>query len=329
MRRTFVLAAACAVTLATVGVAGEPAQAAPSAPGRVRAVHAVDVTAHGLRLTWKNPGKRHFVRSEVRMLSGTHAPTSSHRGRHVAYVPARRHGLTVHGLKSAHTYSFAVFANDGHGHRAKPTTVRVTTRLDAPTLPRVYDGGTSTVVSWRNPSAPAHALRRVVVRYARGAAAPTSPARGTGARLGKPLATQAVLTSLGSESAYAVSVFAIDRAGRASAPAVVRFVSTPRGPGSSAKPGRYAGTVVDTDGAPLIGADVVAFNYSATSSGAITTRTGADGTFDLSLPPGQWDVGADGSRAVGGNSDRTGYVSAYADVTVASGSRRCPAPGSC
>ncbi|WP_073390375.1 carboxypeptidase regulatory-like domain-containing protein [Jatrophihabitans endophyticus] len=300
----------------TAAGAGAAPAHATGAPARARAVTATAVTAHSLRLSWRNPSSRSFAATQVRVLPGATAPRTIHQGHRVGRFGASRHTATVRDLSPGRRYSFAVFATDGHGHAARAAVVRATTLLAAPRFPRAYEGRDDTVVQWRNPAS--RELRRVVVRYAVGSAAPTGVSRGTGVRPTSRTAHKVRLAGLRRGTRYAVSIFAVDRAGRASAPAVTRFTTPPASTPAGA-PGTYAGRVVDTAGSPLVRADVTAYRWSGDDLEAVSTLTDAAGRYTLTLPAGGWSVLVWGGDAAGGNSDRTGYQPEYATVAIGSG----------
>ena len=167
-------------------------------------------------------------------------------------------------------------------------------------------------VRWTNPR-PA-AFSRVVVRYARGTRAPARDA-GKAAALNRPRATSATLDRLAKDTTYAVSVWTRD-AQRWSARATTTFTTDAAPDGD----GHYVGRVTDTNGSPLRGADVIAESFE--NGTERSTRTGGDGTFDLSLTSdAAYFVTVAGPNATGGNSDGTGYQGVGDEVSVGAGQR--------
>ncbi|WP_460603431.1 fibronectin type III domain-containing protein [Jatrophihabitans fulvus] len=280
---------------------------AASGPATVRGAHASVLTANRIALAWQRPGSS-VAAVEVRVRRGSAPARSLAQGWRGGRLGTRRHSLTVRTLAPATRYTFSIFSTDGRGHVSAPVVVRATTLTATPRLPRAYQSRGGITLRWHNPSA---GLARVAVRVAKGAAAPSTLKQGRRIAVKAPRVHAALVQGLARNTRYSASVFAVDRYGRAGAPAVVRF-TTPADAGPARQPGTLTGTVVDSNGDPLTNAVVYALDPESDSSGSVA-RTDTTGTWTLDRAPGSWVIVVDGDHAAGGNSDATGYVADFTD----------------
>lgn len=199
---------------------------------------------------------------------------------------------------------------------AVPT--QIATATTAPIAPpRVHDLAafqlsTPVHLQWTTPTG----IDRVVARIARGRTAPATPQQGRAISLDRIRASRATLSRLAAGTVYSATVWT-QRNGLLSRPTTTTFTTRPahRSAGPSAA---VEGIVTDAAGHPLSGARVYAVGMSVVNPPRPVV-TPSNGRFSVRVPAGASIVGADGSRAAGGSSDRTGYGFDVRDLTLAAG----------
>jgi len=296
------------LAIALVTVAPGSANAAPAGRAPVSHVHAT-ARSTSVRLTWHDPGGRHFAATVVRYAKGDRAPRRPTGGMRAGRVPAGRASLTVRHLRPATHYAFALFAYYGSGRYGRRVVVRAVTAPDAVRLVQPFDHHSYVAVTWRAPRASTYAA--AVVRYAAGRRAPSSPAAGTGVRLAAGHATEARLANLQPRTAYSVSVWLRDRRHQFSPVATTHFTTL----GAVATPsGVVSGTVTDRSAHPLKDVDVELSDW--TTGRAFSTTTGADGAYRFTVAAGEYGLAFNGTDATGGTTDATGYLADGRTVVV-------------
>jgi protocatechuate 3,4-dioxygenase beta subunit len=168
-----------------------------------------------------------------------------------------------------------------------------------------FDTAHGVRVTWTNPTTP---FAGVTVRYAKGGTAPADPSSGGSVDLSSPTAHSARLPDLLPGTRYSVALWTYDAANDYSRRSLIRFTTLPA-PEADAT---VSGTVTDSKGHPLANVHVYSETFSATEHGGTTTD--AAGHYALTLRPDSYYLGFDGALATGGNSDRTGYQSDFAQL---------------
>ena len=173
-----------------------------------------------------------------------------------------------------------------------------------------FEQSESVVLRWTNP----RTLDRDVVRIARGPDAPATVHDGRSVKLGSPRVSKAVLGRLPAGRQFSVSVWT-QRGSKLSRKMTTSFTTKPV---EARRTSALGGKVVDSAGNPLRNAIVLAYDYT-TFAHLFRARTGASGNFRMLVPPGHYEIAALGTHALGGSSDRTGYLFAVREVTVRPG----------
>lgn len=301
----------CAI-LCVLGLTTATAQAAPHrSPGQVHHLRAVSHSSTSVSLSWTRPAAKAFRRTVVRYAVGTRAPRTARSGHSAARFGRTRHSLTLGRLRSGQSYAFAVFALDSAGHAGPRVTTTVAVAPAPVTDVRSFALPAATQLTWVDPRT--RSFARVVVRVAKGAAAPSTPTRGRQVRVPSARATTASVSGLARNTTYAVSVWAFDRKGGYSTPSITRFTTS-----AGADPnGTLTGTVTDTAGNGLSGVEIDAAGDNRSSTP--TVFTGPEGHFTLSVPADDYTLFVGGGTITGGNSDTTGYVATFGEAVVRSG----------
>jgi chitodextrinase len=191
-------------------------------PARVRAVKATP-SETSVKLRWTNPGAKDLAGVVIKRRAGTIAPKTPRAGKLVGKVKKPKHALVDRGLTASSTYSYAIFAYDGHHNFSRRAVTTTTTRADktppGPVSALSAESTDSTIqLTWTNPTAPD--FSGVVVRRSLGATPPASPTSGVGV----PVAGTAdtiLEVDLDSNQTYAYSVFALDAVGNVSSRATI------------------------------------------------------------------------------------------------------------
>lgn len=306
-RKSLVVVTSVATVLAAAVVAA-PAANAAKAPAQVSGARAGSVTATSAVLAWRAPASS-VKNVVVRIAAGTRAPASASQGRAVATVSRSRTSVGVTRLAPGTTYTAGLFSSDGKRALSKPVAVRVQT-LPAGVTGLYAQATYNTMrLAWAYAASPSTA--GVVIRYAKGNSAPTSPKAGTLVPTsGKVRGATATGLALGTN--YAFSVWARDAAGRVSSRSSAIFVT------ASTRSGGLSG-VVTGSGKSLGGVEVSAYSNDEDGDG-VSTTTADDGSYGLNnLKPGTYQVCFSADDATGGPS-ATGYVGSCVDsVVVAAG----------
>jgi len=148
-----------------------------TAPGPVTDLRATNAKATQVTLSWHNPSGDAFAGEVIRRATGTKAPTSPTSGTKVARTNATQ--ITVTGLKTSTTYTFAVFAHNGAQIYGSAATVTAATgpAPDPVTDVHVTRITTSTIeLKWTDPKG--SGFSGVTIRRATGKTPPTSPTAG-------------------------------------------------------------------------------------------------------------------------------------------------------
>lgn len=218
--------------------------------------------------------------------------------------------LAIGGLASAGYATAQPVSNHPVTHRTLATlsaAERAAVRRAAPRPPRVtnlapYQDGSAVTLGWHNPNSAL--FTRVLVRYARGSTPPASPSSGSAVQLRSRRASTATLSGLRPDVKYAAAVWTRDADNRLSQRTATSFITPAVHRGGLAT---ISGTITDDTGQPLSGAVVTADNWQA-DTGPLSTVTDSDGRYQLAVPAAKYFIGIDGSNAVGGAHDATGYL---------------------